>query len=106
MNNLLEALERTSGEFIDGYPTGNVNVGMTWEEHEAIKQELVKAEDLEKENTEYKKALEIVFKKNVDIRYLKTCNTLGDYNYCQYLSDELTEEEFNLLKKVFPCIKK
>ena len=39
-----EALERTSSEFIDGYPTGNVNVGMTWEEHSAIKQALLKAE--------------------------------------------------------------
>ena len=56
----LEVLERTSGEFIDGYPTGNVNVGMTLEEHDAIKRTLIKAEEQAKENAEYKKVLDTI----------------------------------------------
>lgn len=48
-----EVMERTSGEFIDGYPTGNINVGMTWEEHSAIKQALLKSQELETMANEY-----------------------------------------------------
>ncbi len=34
-----------------------------------------------------------------NVKYLKTCKTLNDYNYCQYLSDMLTQNEFDLLKE-------
>lgn len=50
MSKELEVLERTSSEFIDGYPTGNVNVGMTWEEHSAIKQALQRLEAIDNSN--------------------------------------------------------
>lgn len=54
-----EALKRTSSEFIDGYPTGNVNVGMTWEEYGAIKQALLKQQ--EQENKKYLKWEDLKF---------------------------------------------
>lgn len=54
-------------------------------------------------NLIYLRALNIIFEKNVDMKYFKDCKTLEEYNkYCDELSDEksLTQEEFNLLKEV------
>lgn len=59
-----------------------------------IKQYILKAQEQEK-------VLKIIKEKNVDVRFLRTCNVLGDYNYCQYLSDELTQEEFDSIKHYF-----
>jgi len=95
-----------------------------------IKQALVKAQEQEKENDvllgenddlytelafcekQYKetieyakkctKLLKLINEKNVDVRYFKQqCNTLNDYNYCQLFGDELSQEEFDLLKEYF-----
>lgn len=44
------------------------------------------------------KALEIVKKKLVDVNWLKGCDELEDYNFCNNI--ELTQEEYNLLKEV------
>lgn len=53
---------------------------------------------------QYKKALEIIKEKDVDLRTLKACFKvecgLQEYNKHQYKENELTEEEFNLLKEV------
>lgn len=50
------------------------------------------------------KALDIIKEKNVDLRTLKACFKvecgLQEYNKHQYKENELTEEEFNLLKEV------
>lgn len=61
---------------------------------ENIKQALLKAQEQEK-------VLEIIKEKNVDIKYLRDCETVGEYNkYCDDLTDEkpLTEKEFDTVK--------
>lgn len=63
-----------------------------------IKQYILKAQEQEK-------VLKIIKEKNVDVRFLRTCNVLNDYNYCQYLSDELSQEEFDTLKHYFITFK-
>ena len=58
---------------------------------------------LREENTEYKKVLEIIKKKDVDIKLLKECEEVEEYN-AHFIIDEyqeLTEKEFNLLKSYF-----
>ncbi len=63
----------------------------------ALKEALLKAQ---KEH----KALDIIKEKNVDLRTLKACFKvecgLQEYNKHQYKENELTEEEFKLLKEV------
>ena len=48
--------------------------------------------------------LEIIKQKGVDVGYLKTCETLEEYNYALphhgNFNNKLTEEEFNLLKEM------
>jgi hypothetical protein len=58
---------------------------------------------LREENAEYKKVLEIIKKKDVDIKLLKECEEVEEYN-AHFIIDEyqeLTEKEFNLLKSYF-----
>ena len=72
-----------------------------------IKQSLLKAQELEKENAEYKEVLDIIFEKNVSIEDLKWCinnpkkltTPLLNYNIDRNKNDKLTEEEFDLLKQ-------
>lgn len=68
-----------------------------------IKQTILKAQEQEKEFIEQKKVLEIVFKKNVDIIMIRMSETLDKYNLMIYKGSfnrkELTEEEFNLVKR-------
>lgn len=45
------------------------------------------------------KALEIIVKKNVNINYLQTCR-FEDYNNLVEIEEQLTQEEYDLLKKV------
>jgi len=91
-NKVLEALERTSSEFIDGYPTGNVNVSMTWEEYNTIKQALLKAQEQEQ-------VLEIIFEKNVDTYFLKLSKDYKEFNSKRFFYEkEITQEEFDTLK--------
>ena len=44
------------------------------------------------------KALEIIKKKKVNVRFLISCKTLKEYN--DVISDHLTQEEYDLLKEV------
>lgn len=46
------------------------------------------------------KALEIIIEKNVDIHLLKNASDLNDYNSVIPYEYELTQEEYDLLKKV------
>ncbi len=89
-----------------------------------IKQALLKAQELEKENgalklrvrvleedleeqselakhylDEQEKVLNIIKEKNVSSRWLKYCDTVDLYNKCVLLDDKLTQEEFELLKE-------
>ena len=48
------------------------------------------------------KALEIIEKKNVCIHDLKKSKTLNEYNGCREWEEQLTQEEFDLLKEVLP----
>lgn len=61
-----------------------------------ITQTLIKAQDMEK-------VLSIIKEKDVDIVELKSAKTVEDYNlqFCGGVSEPLTEEEFELLKKYF-----
>jgi len=98
-----KALERTSSEFIDDYPTGNVNIGMTWEEHSAIKQALIKAQEQEK-------VLKVILKKQVDINEikimisnLKHCDDIERckrYNASRKVGYKLKQEDFNSIKEM------
>lgn len=62
---------------------------------------LTETERLEKENAEYKKVLDVIFKKRVDLDLLKQCKTFEEYNCMRALSRELdlTKEEFDTLKR-------
>lgn len=50
-----------------------------------------------------KKELKIIWEKGVDVGFLKTCETVDQYNaYCwndEEVNKKLTQEEFNLLKR-------
>ena len=46
------------------------------------------------------KAFEIINKKNVCIHDLKKSKTLKEYNGCREWKEELTQEEYDLLKEV------
>ncbi len=49
------------------------------------------------------KVLEIILEKNVDIRFLRDCKTVEEYNkYCDDITDEksLTQEEFTFIKEM------
>ena len=95
-----EALELLGfmGNFIIPTALGNKHLkDFCDKEFAIIKAALLKAE---KEH----KALEIIKEKDVDLRTLKAgfkveCG-LQEYNKHQYKENELTEEEFNLLKEV------
>ena len=71
-----------------------------------IKQALLKAQEQEKENAEYKRVLKIVFEKQVDLGWLWYCiheciNSLNEYNKKMPIEKfKLTQEEFSLLKEV------
>ena len=72
-----------------------------------IKQAVLKAQ--EQENVEYKKVLEIVFKKKiVDIKWLKASRDYKEYNAKMLdlydLDSVLIEEEFELLRKWSKCL--
>lgn len=71
------------------------------DEFYVVKQALLEAQDLEKEKDKYKKALEIIFKKTVDIDLLKDCEDVWEYNmnFPYRGIYHLTQDEFNLLKE-------
>lgn len=101
------------------YPPLAAYNGVTKDEmFDKIEQELIKAQEQERENkllkdqnkylaevvTEFQTIFTIIYEKNVDIKYLKDCKTVEEYNkYCDDITDEkpLTQNEFDLLKKIF-----
>ena len=92
MNKGLDLIQRQQPEFIDGYPTGNVYVGLTAEESAELEKEL--------------KALEIIKEKKVNVYMLLVCfegGGLEKYNYyldTQYLPEyHLSQEQFDSLKE-------
>ena len=94
MNKGLDLIQRQQPEIIDGYPTGNVYVGLTAEELAELEKEL--------------KALEIVKEKKVNVYMLLACLESGGlglerYNYyldTQYLPEyHLSQEQFDSLKE-------
>ena len=89
MSKGLDLIQRQQIEIIDGFPTGNIYIGVTKEELTELEKEL--------------KALEIIKNKHVDIKELEGADKLVDYNvwYLRYNYDYyLTQEEFDLLKEV------
>lgn len=79
------------------------------DDYEMVKDTLLKHQELEKENAEYKNALEIIIEKNVNIIRLKFYimsdveNALNHYNnlIARDMVKQLTQEEFDILKKYF-----
>ena len=65
-----------------------------------IKATLLKAQEQEKENQELKQVVEIIKNKRVDIKWLIFSDTKECYNAGEgKLDRELTEQEFDLLKR-------
>ena len=67
------------------------------EDVEKVKELIKDLEQKEKQD----KILEIIFKKNVDIIHLDVSNTVEDYNHLENVGDDLTQEEFDLLKEKY-----
>ena len=67
---------------------------------ELIKQDLLKAQEQEKENAEYKKVLKIIKEKRANINWIEKCKTLDEYN------DTLNHWEFALTQKEFDTLKR
>lgn len=91
MNKGTDLIQRQQIEIIDGYPTGNVYVGLASEELAELEKEL--------------KALEVIKKRvdiggDIDIRLLKYSKSFEDYDWECYECDRLTKEEYDLLRDV------
>ena len=77
-------------------------------EYHIVEQSLIKAQETEKENAEYKRVLKIIKTRNVDLSFfIYYCNTNVD-GYNRYIHsgdfckrENLTQEEFELLKRYF-----
>ncbi len=81
---------------------GTISYNQIWLKNqiEILKQSLLKSQEIEQENVEYKKVLSIIKEKNVDFDTLTDSETLDDYNSKMNWSyRRLTEEEFNTLKE-------
>ena len=83
MNKELEALEN-----IKHYDT---RVGLHEDDYKIIENAL-------KDTEKYKKALEIIKEKRVDVSWLFKCDNTRNYKHFSYC--ELTEEEFDFLKEI------
>ena len=86
-----------------------INDGAVYKEELAtlknIKKCILKTQEMEKENAELKRVLEVLFKKQVDLGWLWYCvheciNSLDEYNKKMPIEKfKLTQEEFDLLKR-------
>ena len=88
-NKGLDLIARQQPEFIDGYPTGNIYIGVTKEELTELEKEL--------------KALEIIKEKRVNAAILINSESLEEYNSTvgfYFLKNQLTQEEYDLLREV------
>ena len=89
MNKGLDLIQRQQIEAIDGYPTGNVYIGLTFEELAELEKEL--------------RALEVIRKKRVNARLIYRIDNDIQYNEKArqyYDCVPLIQEEFDLLKEV------
>ena len=89
MNKGIDLIQRAQYELIDGYPTGNIYIGVTKDEYNELENEL--------------KVLEIIKNKKVDIELFNRVKTCKEYNYSvgfSRLNRDLTQEEYDLLKEV------
>jgi len=105
-----EALEKLESIREYSHSLTMVNYLVMNSDLDIVKQALLKAQEQEKENTEYKEVLRIIFEKNVDIDKIKKFIKLDVpkvYNvhyYNEHLwkrkhQKKLTEEEFDTLKR-------
>lgn len=91
MNKGLDLIKRQQPEIIDGFPTGNIFIGVTKEELTELEKKL--------------KAFEIIKEKQIDVLYIAMFpNSLEKYNkHVSFVHDDewcLTQEEYDLLKEV------
>lgn len=87
MNKGIDLIQRQQIEAIDGYPTGNVYVGLTFEELAELEKEL--------------KAIEIIKCDGLDLINLIKSKTVEEYNRIRYKKyNELTPDGYSLLKEV------
>lgn len=91
MNKGLDLIQRQQPEIIDGYPTGNVYIGLTFEELAELEKEL--------------KALEIIKEKSINVLILKYSflSEEGVEYYNKHFENKdlfLTQEQFDLLREV------
>ena len=85
MEKEFEALSRTKSEIIDGFPTGNLWVGMTPEELETIKQALNELKAIKEANPN--EALEGL--KHIKKYYVPEPCTATTYNYLEIIEQAL-----------------
>lgn len=114
MNKGLDLVQRQMIETIDGYPTGNVYIGLTTEELAELEEELKRYEDFKKIMKDYDlkpsnlRQACIVFRMNKDrLKALellldKILDTDGLNEYVDMFFEKclINEEEYNLLKEV------
>lgn len=87
-------------KMVESAGNGNgFSLNEAWKYHKTIKQYLLKAQELKKENAEYKETLRIIFEKRVDVFRLKVLD-FNTFNQLQRSCrlPELTQEEFECVK--------
>ena len=88
MSKGLDLIQRQQIEAIDGYPTGNVYVGLTFEELAELEKEL--------------KALEVIKEKPQTLMFVIRTRNYDNYYYqCggRSIKTRYTKEEYELLKE-------
>lgn len=98
----LTGLPKHVTEYDDGFDNYLEDI---WYRVDTIKQALIQAEKYKKSNEEKNKNLDIIIKKDVDLRSLKayfnTSSGLSEYNRHQREENELSLEEYNALKNMY-----
>lgn len=89
----LEKLDKVNNYLNDVYDYKEIKAERR-KDIDSIKQALIKAQEQEK-------VLEIIKKKNVMVFLLKVSKSIDEYNFHTSEKDELTQEEFELLKRYF-----
>jgi len=91
MDKLFDALSRTKSEIIDGFPTGNLWVGMTPEELDAIKQALIELQAIKEAKPS--EALKYVNGKIADLEDDLQHYTMVDKDKCRefFIKEDLKQ---------------
>lgn len=107
----LKWLEHTGEQWVEHGIYDDVVQYKETQAYREIKQALIKEQTIERENAELKEVFKIISEKNVDILAIKESKTLEDYNRnawevehyskCKGYRLQLTQEEFDLLKKYY-----